>query len=38
MLVYDPIKRISARDALEHPFFADLSPDVKELCRSVPTS
>lgn len=24
MLSYDPAKRISARDALSHPFFADL--------------
>ena len=24
MLQYDPAKRISARDALDHPFFADL--------------
>jgi serine/threonine protein kinase len=38
MLVYDPRKRISASDALDHPFFADLSPEVKQLCRSTPTS
>ena len=25
MMQYDPAKRISARDALDHPFFADLS-------------
>ena len=24
MLAYDPARRISARDALQHPFFADL--------------
>lgn len=26
MLQYDPSKRISARDALSHPYFADLPP------------
>jgi serine/threonine protein kinase len=28
MLVYDPAKRISAAEALAHPFFADVVPHV----------
>jgi serine/threonine protein kinase len=33
MLEYDPSKRISAKSALDHPYFDDLSPTVKEACR-----
>lgn len=33
MLVYDPAKRISAKDALSHPYFDDLSATVKDACR-----
>jgi serine/threonine protein kinase len=33
MLIYDPAKRISARAALDHPYFDDLSPSVKNTCR-----
>lgn len=29
MLQYDPARRISAKDALDHPFFADLSPGLR---------
>jgi serine/threonine protein kinase len=35
MLIYDPVKRISAKAALDHPFFDDLGADVKEKCRPV---
>jgi serine/threonine protein kinase len=24
MLIYDPLKRISAKSALDHPYFADI--------------
>jgi len=33
MLVYDPAGRISAKDALDHPYFDDLTQDVKLKCR-----
>jgi serine/threonine protein kinase len=33
MLEYDPAKRISAKLALDHPYFDDLSPAVKDACR-----
>lgn len=33
MLAYDPAQRISAKDALDHPWFDTLSPDVKKACR-----
>ena len=29
MLIYDPAQRISAKAALDHPYFQDLSPEVK---------
>lgn len=29
MLCYDPAKRISARDAMQHPFFEDLVPGLR---------
>lgn len=35
MLIYDPAKRISAKDALDHPYFADLNPEIKAKCRPV---
>lgn len=35
MLVYDPAKRISAREALDHPYFSDISPEIRERCRPV---
>lgn len=31
MLEYDPEKRISASDALDHPFFKDIDPETKKL-------
>lgn len=31
MLVYDPQRRISAKDAMEHPYFEDLNAAVKNL-------
>ncbi|CAM9863752.1 unnamed protein product, partial [Discosporangium mesarthrocarpum] len=31
MLVYDPQRRISAKDAMEHPYFDHLSPNVKNI-------
>jgi serine/threonine protein kinase len=33
MLIYDPVKRISAKGALDHPYFDDLGPEIKEKCR-----
>jgi serine/threonine protein kinase len=33
MLKYDPTARISAKAALDHPYFADLSPEMKAKCR-----
>jgi serine/threonine protein kinase len=33
MLTYDPAKRISAKAALDHPYFNDLSLSVKAACR-----
>jgi serine/threonine protein kinase len=33
MLEYDPVKRISAKMALDHPYFSDLSASVKDACR-----
>ncbi|KAH0785577.1 cyclin-dependent kinase 3 [Histomonas meleagridis] len=35
MLRYDPAERISAKAALDHPYFDDLSPEVKASCRPV---
>lgn len=35
MLVYDPAKRISAKAALDHPYFNSLSKELKEKCRPV---
>lgn len=35
MLVYDPAKRISAKAALDHPYFASLSSELKAKCRPV---
>jgi serine/threonine protein kinase len=32
MLLYDPKKRISARAALEHPYFNGISDDIKHRC------
>lgn len=32
MLVYDPTKRISAKDALKHPYFNDISVDMRNAC------
>lgn len=29
MMQYDPAKRITAREAMDHPFFSDLAPHVK---------
>jgi serine/threonine protein kinase len=33
LLEYDPAKRISAKTALDHPYFDDLSDAVKDACR-----
>jgi serine/threonine protein kinase len=33
MLMYDPAARISAKAALDHPYFADLSAEMKAKCR-----
>lgn len=33
MLVYDPAKRISAKAALDHPYFDSLSQELKDKCR-----
>jgi serine/threonine protein kinase len=33
MLEYDPAMRISAKTALDHPYFGDLPPSVKDACR-----
>jgi serine/threonine protein kinase len=30
MLQYDPAKRITAADAMNHPYFSDLSPALTE--------
>lgn len=30
MLQYDPSKRITAADAMKHPFFSDLTPTLAE--------
>lgn len=30
MLQYDPAKRITAADAMKHPFFSDLAPTLTE--------
>lgn len=30
MLQYDPAKRITAADAMKHPYFSDLSPTLIE--------
>ena len=38
MLVYDPARRISAREALDHPYFADLSQTIKDTCRPIEIS
>ena len=35
MLVYSPSKRISAKEALFHPFFNDISPEMKKVCIGV---
>lgn len=35
MLRYDPANRISAKAALDHPYFDDLSPEIKHKCRPV---
>jgi serine/threonine protein kinase len=35
MLRYDPAMRISAKAALDHPYFNDLSPEMKAKCRPV---
>jgi serine/threonine protein kinase len=35
MLCYDPARRISAKAALDHPYFKDLAPEVKAKCRPV---
>lgn len=35
MLEYDPAKRISAKEALEHPYFNELSPEIKSQFRPV---
>ena len=32
MLKYDPTKRISAREALNHPFFDDIPNEMKQIC------
>ena len=32
MLKYNPIERISAKEALNHPYFADLSQTIKDTC------
>ena len=32
MVVYDPAKRINARDAMFHPFFDSVNPNVKRKC------
>lgn len=29
MLVFDPQRRVSAKDAMEHPYFENLNPTVK---------
>ena len=33
MLKYDPAQRITAREALDHPYFDDLSQAIKDTCR-----
>lgn len=33
MLQYNPCNRISAKDALEHPYFDDLPQSIKDACR-----
>ena len=33
MLIYDPAQRITAKDALDHPYFDNLSPEIKKVCR-----
>ena len=35
MLAYDPAKRISAKAALNHPYFNTLQPELKAQCRPV---
>jgi serine/threonine protein kinase len=35
MLDYDPSTRISAKTALDHPYFEDLSVSVKDACRPI---
>jgi serine/threonine protein kinase len=35
MLQYDPAARISAKAALDHPYFDDLAPEMKAKCRPV---
>lgn len=32
VLVYDPAKRLSAKDALNHPYFNDISIDMRHAC------
>ena len=31
MLQFDPAKRVSAADAMNHPYFANLSPAIKQM-------
>jgi len=31
MIEFDPSKRITARAAMEHPYFADLSEQIKKI-------
>ena len=32
MLRFDPMKRISAREALNHPYFDSIPPEMKKIC------
>ena len=36
MLNFDPAKRISAKEALEHPYFNDISIEMRKACIGVP--
>lgn len=38
MLILDPSRRITAKAALDHPYFSDLSPCIKETCRPIEIS